>query len=130
MFSKINKLERLLCRLSEELDKTKTKRYTANQILKAQDIHLADNASLVINMNNMIFSVEIVNECLEIIGEIKPFLPNIKDGNSLQDCLNFYKNTLITKALDKTGGDRQKAGNLLGLTDRQMRYQINKEKTQ
>ena len=127
MFSRINKLERLLTRLSSALENSETKRYTANQMLKAENINLAEGASLTINMNNMICTQEIVLECLEIAREVKPYLP-IKNTQSLNKCLNYYKNTLITKALQESKGNQTKAGELLGLTKRQMRYEITKRR--
>ena len=121
MFSNVKKLEDLLLKLFNSLSKTETKRYTANQILKAQDIHLAEGASLTINMSNTILSIEIINQCMEVINELKFLLP-IKEENNLNDVLNNYKNILVTKALEKTEGDKPKAAELLGLTYRQFRY--------
>lgn len=125
MFSKINKLERLLTKLSSALENSKTRKYTANQMLKAENINLAEGASLTINMNNMICTQEIVLECLEIAREVKPYLP-IKNTQGLNQCLNHYKNILMTKALQESEGDLSKAAKLLGLTRRQVRYEITK----
>lgn len=124
MFSKVNKLERLLTTLSTALENVETKRYTANQVLKAENINLAEGASLTINMNNMICTQEVVLECLEIVKEIKPYLPMEKE-QGLNKTLNNYKNMMVTKALDKCHGDKAGASKLLGLTYRQMRYQEN-----
>ena len=127
MFSRIDKLERLLTKFSSALENSETKRYTANQMLKAENINLAEGASLTINMNNMICTQEIVLECLEIVKEVKPYLP-MKNGHNLNQCLNHYKNTLITKALQESEGNQAKAAKLLSLTKRQIRYEITKRR--
>jgi transcriptional regulator with PAS, ATPase and Fis domain len=126
MFSKIEKLEKLLTILSSSLQNVETKRYTANQMLKAENINLAEGASLTINMNNMICTQEVVTECLDIVKEIKPCLP-VRNKNNFNSALNNYKDILVTKALEKTYGDKRGAANLLGLSYRQLRYQIQRE---
>ena len=124
MFSKINKLERLLTTLSSALENVETKRYTANQMLKAENINIAEGASLTINMNNMICTQEMVLECLDIVKEMKPYLPRSKE-HSLEKSLNNYKNMIVTKAIEKSYGNRSKAAEILGISYRQMRYQEN-----
>jgi transcriptional regulator with PAS, ATPase and Fis domain len=121
MFSKINKLEKKLENLLIALEKSSTKRYTANQFLKAENIHLSDGSNLTINMNNMLFSQEVVNECIQIVKELKQYLP-ISEETNLKVALNNYKNMITTKALEKSGGNKAKSAELLGITYRQLRY--------
>jgi len=125
MFSKVNRLESLLNKLSESLQQTDKKSLTANQALKAENIHLAEGATLNIQMNNMIFSVEIVKECLEILEGIKRFLP-IAKHHDLKSALTNYENTLTVKALEESDFKHNEAAKKLGITDRQMRYWITK----
>ena len=128
MFTKVRKLEDLLNTLSRSLINTDTKRYTANQMLSAKDINLAEGATLTINMHNTIVSLEIVNECLEVVNDLKIFLP-VKGELGLNEALNNYKNVLRIKALEVSGNDITKAGELLGITYRQMRYLNAKEES-
>jgi len=127
MFTKVKRLETLLSRLSESLEHEKTKRYTANQSLKAQDINLAEGASLTINMNNTILSMELVNECIDVVNELKIFLP-IKGEFGLTEALNNYKNSLTTKALEMSDNNIHRSAKLLGISYRQMRYLNDKQR--
>lgn len=125
MFSKIIELERLLTRLSAALEYTDKKRYTANQALRAENISLAEGATLNIQMNNTILSVDIVHECLEIVGGLKCILP-MKSGTTLDQMLNHYADFMVTRALKDSRYRQSDAALLLGITERQLRYRISK----
>lgn len=127
MFSNVKKLEDLLIKLSDSIKQTEKKRYTANQMLKASDINLAEGATLTINMNNTILSMELINQCLDVVNELKFLLP-MRDITNLNDALDNYRDTIITKALEKTRGKKSEAIELLGLTKRQFRYIEHKKK--
>ena len=126
MFTKVRKLEDLLNTLSRSLINTDTKRYTANQMLSAKDINLAEGATLTINMHNTIVSLEIVNECLEVVNDLKIFLP-VKGELGINKAINNYKNALTTKALEMTDNNLHKSARLLGISYRQMRYLNDKQ---
>ncbi len=53
-----------------------------------------------------------------------PGLP--ESGVDIKDYLNEIEKSFVIKALERTQGDRQKAGDLLGLSPRSVRYLINK----
>lgn len=127
MFSKVKKLDKLLNTLGESLKRTEQKRYTANQMLRAEDIHLAEGANLTINMNNMIMSIKIVAECIEVVNELKMFLP-VMGELGLDKALNNYKNALVVKTLEKTNNNLNQSAKLLGISKRQMRYINDKRK--
>lgn len=122
---RINRLEELLTQLSQSIESTETKRFTATQELKAENIHVTNGSTLNIHMHNMIFSVDIVQKCLEIVNEMKCLLP-VQNCTDVKSALNHFENILMIKALRDCDYLPAKAAEKAGITDRQMRYWISK----
>lgn len=125
MYSKIQKLETLLTDLSESLKITELKRYTANQYFKAE-INLAEGSTLTINMNNALFSLNLINQCQQIINDIKPYIPH--NGNNFYDIIENHKKTMITNVLINNNFRLSDTANELGISFRQLRYSLDKHK--
>lgn len=119
-FSKFERLELLLNQLEGDLSKQKRINVEATQILKVEDINLAEGASLVINMNNTAVSLELINECKQIVASLKHFFPTKE--NNLSSAINHYKTEIVKSALIESGFIRKKAGDILGIDERQIRY--------
>lgn len=124
MYSQIQKLETLLTDLSESLGITEQKRYTANQYFKADNLNLAEGATLTINMNNALFSMKLISQCQQIISDIKPYIPH--NGNGLDMVLENHQRALITNALQNNGFRMTDTARELKISFRQLRYRMNK----
>jgi len=126
MYSKIQKLETLLTDLSNSLGIIEQKRYTANQYFKAENLNLAEGATLTINMNNALFSLKLISQCQQIINDIKPYVPH--NGNGLYDVVENYKKAMITTALINNNFRLSDTANELRISFRQLRYSLDKHK--
>lgn len=124
MYSQLQKLETLLTDLSESLGVVEQRRYTANQYFKADNLNLAEGATLTINMNNALFSLKLINQCHKIIENLKPFVPH--NGNGLDIVLENHEKVLIANALKSNGFRLSDTAKALDLSFRQLRYRIEK----
>ena len=125
MYVQVDRLMLLLDYLSDALNESKEqKNVTVEQVLKAEDINLAENAQLNIQQNQYVVIHQAdkwIEEAKQIINDISRYIPNGKDI-SLPKAVHRFKVTAIKKALEIEHGIKFKAAKRLGIERRALRY--------
>jgi DNA-binding protein Fis len=95
--------------------------------MKAENITLGDGATLKIHMNNTLFAPSVVDEAKQIVSELTKMFP-VRNRLSFDEALFNYESAILAEAMEVTGGNREKAAVLLGMTYRSFRYHYDKTK--
>jgi two-component system response regulator PilR (NtrC family) len=76
--------------------------------------------SLTLSLNNK-------RRWIEGVGDQRFDTEDVEQGVDLDEILSKIENAYLTKAMDLSGGNKNKAADLLGLSQRSMRYRISKQ---
>lgn len=122
MYQQVERLSILLDFLSDSLCKSK-KTASVEQVLKAEDIILGDNAQLNIQQNQYVIVHQAdkwVGEAKQIVNDLLKYIPN--ESNSLLDAVRHLKFNAVEKALKAENGKKLAAAKRLGIERRTLNY--------
>lgn len=124
MYVQVDRLMTLLNYLDEALQATKEQRnVTVEQVLKAEDINLAENAQLNIQQNQYV----VIHQADKWIGEAKQITEELlrlvpSEILPLPESVKMFKQKLIKKALELENGNQSKAAKRIGMKRTNLRY--------
>lgn len=124
MYVQVDRLMQLLDYLSEALQASKEKgNVKIEQVLKADDINLAENAQLNIQQNQYIIIYQAdkwIEEAKQITSELLKIMPT--SVNSLPDVVRTFKREIVKKAIEAEGGNKTRAAKRIGLKRQNLNY--------
>ena len=124
MYVQVDRLNILLSYLSDALNGAKEQRnVTVEQVLRAEDINLAENAQLNIQQNQYVVIHQAdkwIEEAKQITGELLKIMPS--SVNSLPEAVKMFKREVVRKALEAEGGHQTKAARRIGMKRTNLRY--------
>ena len=117
MYVQVDRLMMLLDYLSDALNGAKKQgNVTVEQVLKAEDINLAENAQLNIQQNQYVIIHQAdkwIEEAKQITGELLKIMPS--SVNPLPKAVKMFKREVVRKALEAEGGHQTKAARRIGM---------------
>ena len=126
MYVQVDRLMMLLDYLSDALNGAKKQgNVTVEQVLKAEDINLAENAQLNIQQNQYVIIHQAdkwIEEAKQITGELLKIMPN--NSNSLPEAVKIFKREICKKALEAENGHVTKASNRIGMKRNSLKYYL------
>ena len=124
MYVQVDRLMMLLDYLSDALNGAKKQgNVTVEQVLKAEDINLAENAQLNIQQNQYVIIHQAdkwIEEAKQITGELLKIMPS--SVNPLPKTVKMFKREVVRKALEAEGGHQTKAARRIGMKRTNLRY--------
>jgi len=124
MYVQVDRLMLLLDYLSDALNESKEQRnVTVEQVLKAEDINLAENAQLNIQQNQYVVIHQAdkwIEEAKQITGELLKYIPS--ETIPLPETIKMFKIMVIKKALEAENGNQSKAAKRIGMKRTNLRY--------
>ena len=126
MYVQVDRLMLLLDYLSDALNESKEqKNVTVEQVLKAEDINLAENAQLNIQQNQYVVIHQAdkwIEEAKQITGELLKIMPN--NSKSLPEAVKIFKREVCKKALEAENGHATKASKRIGVKRNSLKYYL------
>ena len=126
MYAQVDRLMTPLNFLDEAMQGSKKQNNVkVEQILKAEDINLGENAQLNIQQNQYIIIHQAdkwIDEAKQITQEILKILPN--NVNSLPEAVKIFKREICKKALEAENGHATKASNRIGIKRNSLKYYL------
>ena len=126
MYVQVDRLMMLLDYLSDALNGAKKQgNVTVEQVLKAEDINLAENAQLNIQQNQYVIIHQAdkwIEEAKQITGELLKIMPN--NSNSLSEAVKIFKREICKKALEAENDHATKASNRIGMKRNSLKYYL------
>jgi two-component system NtrC family response regulator len=125
-------MDRFLSRFSEENDRGKMQFSKEAQDLlmkynypgNIRELENIVEQSVVLTRGNMITTVDLPSAIRQLPAESKPELPAF--SGSFTEQVAAFEQDLIQKALLQTNGVQRRAAALLGMTERHLRYKLQK----
>jgi len=130
MRDQVERLKEILENIEDALKTRKEIKNTfVEQVLKAEDIIVHENGTLNILQNQYV----VIHNADKWINEAKgitEFLLGVAPSAELPlpDAVYQFKKTMITEALDVSGGNISKSAELLGMERRQLSYFLQGER--